>query len=158
MKPGNARLLLVDDSPSIRELMCEVLRDAGIESLDEAASGAEALELFHANHYDVVITDWNMPEVTGIDLLKAIRRADGEKRDTPVLVVTANVTTRRVVEAIEAGANGFIAKPFVTPALEEKLLRILASLSPVSDPPNLTVPPPRLRRFAGTPALSQGVH
>lgn len=143
MKPGNARLLLVDDSASIRELMCEVMHEVGIQSIDEASSGAAALELFHANQYDVVVTDWNMPQVTGIDLLKAIRQA-GDKRDTPVLVVTANVTARRVVEAIEAGANGFIAKPFVTPALEEKVLRILASLPPVTDPPRLTVPPPRL--------------
>jgi DNA-binding NtrC family response regulator len=63
-----------------------------------------------------------------------------------VLVVTANVTARRVVEAIEAGANGFIAKPFVTPALEEKVLRILAALPPVTEAPKLSLPPPRLVR------------
>ncbi|MFZ5444736.1 MAG: response regulator [Myxococcota bacterium] len=132
MKPANARLLVVDDSPSIRELMCEVMRDLGIRRIDEASSGAAALELFNSSHYDVVVTDWNMPFMTGIELLKTIRRS-GDKRDTPVLVVTANVTARRVVEAIEAGANGFIAKPFVTPALEEKVLRILASLPPVTE-------------------------
>ena len=145
MKPANARLLVVDDTESIRELMCEVLREAGVRSIDTAEGGAAALELFRVNQYDAVVTDWNMPQVTGIDLLMAIRRA-GVKRDTPVLVVTADVTARRVVEAIEAGANAFIAKPFVTPALEEKLLRILAALPPITEAPRVSAPPARLVR------------
>jgi two-component system chemotaxis response regulator CheY len=136
MKPNNAKVLVVDDSEMIRELMCEVMNEVGITTIDQAAGGAAALDLFHQRPYDVVVTDWNMPHVSGIDLLKAIRRS-GDRRDTPVLVVTADVTARRVVEAIEAGANGFIAKPFVTAALEEKLLRIIASLAPVTDVPKV---------------------
>lgn len=132
MKPTNAKLLVVDDTRTIRERMCELLHAAGIQRIDEADDGASALERFKAFPYDVVVTDWNMPRVSGLELLKAIRRAP-ERRDTPVLVVTGEVTTRRVVEAIEAGADGFIAKPFITGALAEKLLRIVAALPPVTD-------------------------
>lgn len=134
MKPTNAKLLVVDDTRSIRQRMCELLHAVGIKNIDEAADGASALERFKAIAYDVVVTDWNMPQVSGLDLLRAIRHAP-ERRDTPVLVVTGEVTTRRVVEAIEAGADGFIAKPFITRALCEKLLRIVASLPPISDEP-----------------------
>ena len=132
MKPNNARLLVVYDSSSIREVIREVLQDVGITTIDEAADGAAGLEAFQRTAYDVVVTDWHMPRLDGIGLLKAIR-ASLERRDTPVVVLTGDVTPRRVVEAIEAGANGFIAKPFVTPALPEKLLRIIASLAPVTD-------------------------
>jgi two-component system chemotaxis response regulator CheY len=122
----------VDDTRSIRERMCELLHAVGIQRIDEADDGASALERFRAFPYDVVVTDWNMPRVSGLELLRAIRLAP-ERRDTPVLVVTGEVTTRRVVEAIEAGADGFIAKPFITGALPEKLLRIVSALPPVTD-------------------------
>ncbi len=139
MRAENAKLLVVDDTNSTREVICEVLRSVGVGSIDEATNGALALEKFLATPYDVVITDWYMPHATGIDLLKAIRRMP-ERSATPVMMVTGEVTTRRVVEAIEAGANAFIAKPFITPALPEKLLAIVAALAPVTD----FTPEPRL--------------
>lgn len=132
MKPNRAKLLVVDDSVSMRNIICELIQSLGFTTLDEAPNGAVALEMFLRTPYDVVITDWNMPYVSGIDLLRAIRRAP-VRQQTPVLVLTGEVSAKRVVEAIEAGANGFVAKPFITPALPQKLLRIVSALSPVSD-------------------------
>jgi two-component system chemotaxis response regulator CheY len=132
MNRANTRLLVVDDSISMRHIICDLLHELGFPSIDEAADGIAALELFRRTSYDVVITDWYMPHSSGIDLLKAIRHSP-ERAETPVLVLTGHVTTARVVEAIEAGANGFVAKPFIAPSLCEKVLRLVGSLPPVSD-------------------------
>ena len=132
MNRANTRLLVVDDSVSMRHLICDLLHELGFPLVDEAADGSAALELFQRTRYDVVITDWYMPHSSGIELLKAIRRSP-ERQETPVLVLTGHVTTARVVEAIEAGANGFVAKPFVAPSLCEKVLRLVALLPPVTD-------------------------
>lgn len=128
----HSRLLVVDDSPSMRHVICDLLHELGFPAVDEAVDGATALELFLHVPYDVVITDWYMPRVSGIDLLRSIRHAP-ERSETPVLVLTGHVTTARVVEALEAGANGFVAKPFVAPSLAEKVMRLVASLPPVTD-------------------------
>jgi two-component system chemotaxis response regulator CheY len=127
-----ARLLVVDDSASMRQIICDLLHELGFPAVDQAADGSLALDLFRRTAYDVVITDWYMPHSSGIELLRAIRTGP-ERAQTPVLVLTGHVTTARVVEAIEAGANGFVAKPFVAPSLCEKVLRLVASLPPVSD-------------------------
>ena len=132
MNRTNTRLLVVDDSISMRHIICDLLHELGFPAVDEAADGSAAFELFQRTAYDVVITDWYMPRSSGIDLLKAIRHGS-ERCETPVLVLTGHVTTARVVEAIEAGANGFVAKPFVAPSLCEKVLRLVASLPPVTD-------------------------
>ncbi len=131
MNPHKARVLVVDDMETLRRTMCDVLRAAGIGTIDEAADGVDALARFRETPYDAIVTDWNMPRATGLELLTAIRHAP-ERRDTPVLMVTGDVTTRRLVTALEAGANGFIVRPFVTPALADKLLRIVALLPPVT--------------------------
>lgn len=139
MNRTNTRLLVVDDSASMRQIICDLLHELGFPAVDEAADGAAALELFRHHVYDVVITDWYMPRTSGIELLRAIRQ--GEVRpETPVLVLTGHVTTARVVEAIEAGANGFVAKPFVAPSLCEKVLRLVASLPPETE----FIPPAQL--------------
>ena len=132
MKRNDTRLLVVDDSISMRNIICRLLRELGFPAVDEAVDGIAALELFRRTAYDVVITDWYMPRSSGIELLRAIRTS-AERSVTPVLVLTGNVTTGRVVEAIEAGANGFVVKPFVAPALCEKVLRLVASLPPVTE-------------------------
>ncbi len=135
MNRTNTRLLVVDDSVSMRHIICDLLHELGFPNVDEAGDGAAALELFQRTAYDVVITDWYMPRASGIDLLRAIRHSP-ERNETPVLVLTGHVTTARVVEAIEAGANGFVAKPFVAPSLCEKVLRLVASLPPVAEASN----------------------
>jgi two-component system chemotaxis response regulator CheY len=132
MNRTNTRLLVVDDSASMRQIIVDLLHELGFPAVDEAADGAQALELFKSNAYDVVITDWYMPRTSGIELLRAIRQGP-IRAETPVLVLTGHVTTARVVEAIEAGANGFVAKPFVAPSLCEKVLRLVASLPPETE-------------------------
>lgn len=132
MHRTNTRLLVVDDSASMRHIICDLLHELGFPAVDEAADGAAALELFLRTPYDVVITDWYMPRSSGIDLLRAIR-SSAVRSETPVLVLTGHVTTARVVEAIEAGANGFVAKPFVAPSLCEKVLRLVAALPEVTE-------------------------
>lgn len=132
MNRNSTRLLVVDDSASMRQIIIDLLHELGFPTVDEAADGAQALELFRVNAYDVVITDWYMPRTSGIELLRAIRTGS-VRSETPVLVLTGHVTTARVVEAIEAGANGFVAKPFVAPSLCEKVLRLVASLPPETE-------------------------
>lgn len=132
MNRSNAHLLVVDDSPSMRRVICDQLRELGFVHLDEAADGVEAFEAFQRTPYDVIITDWNMPRLDGLELLKAVRRSP-ERADTAVLVVTGQVSAPRVTAALEAGANGFVAKPFIAPALGEKVLRVVATLPPVLD-------------------------
>lgn len=132
MTPNRARLLVADDSRMIRKLIRELLQDLGFVSIDEAPDGAAALTLFREKPYDLVLTDWNMPTLSGIDLLRAIRTGP-VRHETPVVLFTADVSARRMVEALESGANGFVAKPFAVPALCEKILRIIASVAPRSE-------------------------
>lgn len=127
-----AHVLVVDDSASMRTVICRVLYNLGFRHLDEAPDGLAALEAFARVPYDLVITDWNMPHLDGVELVRAIRRAP-QRRDTPVLVLTGEVSAARVVQALDAGANGFVAKPVIMPALGEKVMRLLATVSPVSD-------------------------
>lgn len=129
MTPNRARLLVADDSRMIRKLIRELLQDLGFVSIDEAADGAAALSLFREKPYDLVLTDWNMPSLSGIDLLRAIRTGE-VRHETPVVLFTADVSARRMVEALESGANGFVAKPFAVPALCEKILRLIAAVAP----------------------------
>lgn len=132
MNRDRAHLLVVDDSPSMRRVICDVLQNLGFRHLDEAPDGLAALERIRGLPYDVVITDWNMPRMNGLDLLRAIRH-EPERTETPVLVLTGQVSADRVVEALEAGANGFVAKPFITPALVDKVVRLVAARPPVLD-------------------------
>ena len=141
MNRAQTRLLVVDDCPSMRRSVSSLLGTFGFPLIDEAADGAEALELFQRVRYDLVLTDWQMPRLNGIDLVRAIRQHH-ERSQTPVLVLTGHVTQARVVEAIEAGANGFVAKPFFAPSLCEKVLALVASLAPGT--------------CFGTPALALG--
>lgn len=132
MNRDKAHLLVVDDSPSMRRVICELLTELGFRRVDEAPDGTAALERFRHDDYDVIITDWNMPHMNGLELLKAIRHAP-EHADTPVLVLTGQVSANRVVEALEAGADGFVAKPFITPALVDKVVKLVAARPPVLD-------------------------
>ena len=130
MNRAQSRLLVVDDCATMRRSVSDLLHSFGFPFIDEAVDGAEALELFQRNPYDLVLTDWQMPRLNGLELVRAIRHAP-ERSQTPVLVLTGHVTQARVVEAIEAGANGFVAKPFFPPSLCEKVMALVASLAPV---------------------------
>lgn len=125
MNRPDARLLVVDDSPSMRVCLCYLLRQLGFVHLDEAGDGALALTKFRTSPYDLVITDWYMPHLSGIGLLQAIRSGPA-RQSTPVLVLTGTVTSGSLHEAIEAGATGFINKPFFNPSLSEQVTNLVA--------------------------------
>ncbi len=132
MSPLNAKILIVDDNESMRELVRELLHDLGVTSVDEAPNGRAALTLFQSNHYDLVLTDWHMPFVTGVELLRSIRHGEAGRK-TPVLILSSDVSPERTREALNAGANEFVAKPFAPARLCEKVLRFIAPLAQMPD-------------------------
>ncbi len=117
------RILIVDDFSTMRRIVKNLLNDLGYTNTAEADDGTTALTALRQSHFDFVVTDWNMPGMTGIDLLKAIR-ADDKLKHLPVLMVTAEAKREQIIEAAQAGVNGYIIKPFTAQTLEEKLAKI----------------------------------
>lgn len=120
MLDKNSRILSVDDFSTMRRIVKNILRQLGYTNVDEAQNGADALEKLKARKYDLVISDWNMPVKTGIQLLKDVR-ADPELKATPFLMVTAEAEKEQVVEAVKSGVNSYVLKPFTANILEQKL-------------------------------------
>ena len=123
----NIRILIVDDFSTMRRIIKNLLNDLGFFNTVEADDGSTALVELRKGPFDLVITDWNMPGVPGIDLLKAIR-ADAALSRTPVLMVTAEAKREQIIEAAQNGVNGYIIKPFTAQTLEEKLGKIFERL------------------------------
>jgi len=127
MTPANAKFLIAEDSESMRRCVCDVMKDLGVVFVDEAPHGRAAWDLFRRSAYDVVITDWNMPYLSGLELLRSIR-GGATRASTPVVILSGEVSGLRANEAFAAGATGIVNKPFVMPGLPDQVLRILASL------------------------------
>ena len=121
------RILVVDDFSTMRRIVRNLLKDIGYSNTDEADDGARALQKLKAEHFDFVLSDWNMPNMTGIDLLRAIR-ADEAIKHLPVLMITAEARKENIIEAAEAGASGYIVKPFTAATLDEKVKKIMRTL------------------------------
>lgn len=117
------KILIVDDFSTMRRIIKNLLRDLGFANTAEADDGQTALPMLKSQHFDFVVTDWNMPGMTGIDLLKAIR-ADEKLRSIPVLMVTAEAKREQIIEAAQAGVNGYVVKPFTAAVLKEKIEKI----------------------------------
>ena len=117
------KILVVDDHESMRKIEKQILNDLGYKNVDMADDGTTAWELLQKGSYDFVISDWNMPQMEGIDLLKAIR-ADARIGKTPVLLVTAESKKEKIVEAAQAGVNDYVVKPFNAEILSAKISRI----------------------------------
>jgi two-component system chemotaxis response regulator CheY len=117
------KILVVDDFSTMRRIVKNILKQIGFSDIDEAENGQVALSKLNDNSYDLVVSDWNMPEMTGIELLKAVRATDGIK-DIPFLMVTAEAKKENVVEAVKAGVNNYIVKPFTAEVLQEKIEKI----------------------------------
>jgi two-component system chemotaxis response regulator CheY len=117
------KILIVDDFSTMRRIIKNLLRDLGFNNTVEADDGTTALPILKAGGIDLLITDWNMPGMQGIDLLKAVR-AESELATLPVLMVTAESKRPQIVEAAEAGVNGYIVKPFNAATLKEKIEKI----------------------------------
>lgn len=124
----NTKFLIVDDFPTMRRIVKNLLGDLGYTNTVEADDGQTALPILKAGGIQFVVTDWNMPGMTGIELLKAIR-SDPATASLPVLMVTAEANKEQIVEAAQAGVNGYIIKPFTAETLKEKLDRIIARLA-----------------------------
>lgn len=123
----NISILVVDDFGTMRRIIRGVLQEAGFRNIVEADDGLTAWPIIKSGRVDFVITDWNMPGMQGIDLLKMIR-ADTETAHLPVLMVTAEQKKVQIVEAAQAGVNGYIVKPFTKQTLVEKLEKVFERL------------------------------
>ncbi len=119
----NMKILVVDDFSTMRRIIKNLLRDLGFTNTQEADDGNTALPMLQAGNFDFLVTDWNMPGMQGIDLLKAVR-ADSKLKSMPVLMVTAESKREQIIEAAQAGVNGYIVKPFTAATLDEKLQKI----------------------------------
>lgn len=119
----NMKILIVDDFSTMRRIIKNLLRDLGFVNTVEADDGQTALPVLQAGNIDFLVTDWNMPGMTGLDLLKAVR-SDSTLVSLPVLMVTAESKREQIVEAAQAGVNGYVIKPFTAATLKEKIDKI----------------------------------
>jgi len=118
------KFLVVDDFSTMRRIIKNLLNDLGYGNVTEADDGATALPMLQAGSFDFLITDWNMPGMPGLDLLKAVR-ADARLAKMPVLMLTAEAKREQIIEAAQAGVNGYVIKPFTAVTLKEKIDKIL---------------------------------
>jgi len=127
MPEKSLRILVVDDFPTMRRIVRGLLSELGYNEVSEAEDGEEALAVLQKKPIDFVITDWNMPRMQGIDMLRAIR-ANPRLAPIPVLMVTAEAKREQILTAAQAGVNGYVVKPFTAVTLKEKIERIFERL------------------------------
>ncbi len=121
------KILIVDDFSTMRRIVKNLLRDLGFTNTHEADDGLTALPMLETGNFDFLVTDWNMPGMTGFDLLKNCR-ADPKLKDLPILMVTAEAKREQIVAAAQAGVNGYVVKPFTAAVLKEKIEKIFERL------------------------------
>ncbi|RKP43523.1 chemotaxis response regulator CheY [Trinickia fusca] len=121
------KFLVVDDFPTMRRIVRNLLKELGYSNVDEAEDGAAGLSRLRSGAYDFVVSDWNMPNLDGLSMLKEIR-ADASLSHLPVLMVTAEAKKENIIAAAQAGANGYVVKPFTAAVLDEKLTKILEKM------------------------------
>ncbi len=119
------RILVVDDSSTMRRIIINTLNKLGYTQIIEASNGREGMDRLASAPVDLVITDWNMPEMTGIEFIRSIRGGD-KTRNLPVLMVTTNAAKDDIVEALKAGVNNYVVKPFTPDTIKEKIEAVLA--------------------------------
>lgn len=123
----DTRFLVVDDFSTMRRILRNLLKELGFMNVQEAEDGVDALARLRAEKFDFVVSDWNMPNMNGIELLRAIR-ADARLKHLPVLMVTAEAKRDNIVLAAQAGASGYVVKPFTAAKLDEKLMKIFRTM------------------------------
>lgn len=119
----NMKILVVDDMSTMRRIVKNILKQLGFANMEEAENGQEALAKLRADTYGFVVSDWNMPVMAGIEMLRAIR-SDEKLKHIPVLMVTAEAQKENLIEAIQAGVNNYIVKPFTAEVMQEKIGKI----------------------------------
>ena len=120
------KFLVVDDFSTMRRIVKNLLHDLGYPNVTEADDGKTALPMLQAGGFDFLISDWNMPGMSGLDLIKAVR-SDAKLAKLPVLMLTAEAKREQIIEAAQAGVNGYVIKPFTAETLKEKLDKILVA-------------------------------
>ncbi|PZP39528.1 MAG: response regulator [Pseudomonas fluorescens] len=120
----NMRILVVDDAQTMRRIVVNLLRQLGFTNMTEADDGTTAWERLNTEHIDLIISDWNMPKMTGIDLLKKVRESE-KYRVTPFIMVTAEGKRENVIAAVQAGVSNYIVKPFNAATLKEKMTKVI---------------------------------
>lgn len=127
MANPNTRFLVVDDFSTMRRIVRNLLKELGYSNIEEAEDGAQGLAKLKDGSFDFVVSDWNMPNMDGLTMLKNIR-ADENLSSLPVLMVTAEAKKENIIAAAQAGANGYVVKPFTAATLDEKLAKIFEKL------------------------------
>ncbi|MCE9663981.1 chemotaxis response regulator CheY [Halomonas sp. M5N1S17] len=127
MADKNMSFLVVDDFPTMRRIVRSLLKELGYTNVEEAEDGQEALSKLRGGGFEFVVSDWNMPNLDGLEMLKQIRADDGLKT-LPVLMVTAEAKKENIIAAAQAGASGYVVKPFTAATLEEKLNKIFEKM------------------------------
>ena len=123
----NVKILVVDDFATMRKVLRNLLKQAGYENIVEAEDGVTALRILKSQKIDFIISDWNMPNMSGIELLKAVR-ADNDMAKMPFLMVTAEALQDNVIAAVKAGVSNYIVKPFTAERLNEKIAKIMEKM------------------------------
>jgi two-component system chemotaxis response regulator CheY len=119
----NMKVLVVDDFATMRRILRNILKQVGFSRISESDDGKNALKELKKEKFDLVLCDWNMPEMSGLELLKAVR-ADTDLKDTPFVMVTAEAQKDNIVEAVKAGVNNYVVKPFTAETISEKLAKV----------------------------------
>jgi len=126
--PTKIKFLVVDDFSTMRRIVRNLLKELGFTNVDEAEDGAVAWQKLQGGGFDFVVSDWNMPNMDGLTLLQTIR-ADANFKGLPVLMITAEAKKENIIAAAQAGASGYIVKPFTAATLNEKLAKIFEKMN-----------------------------
>lgn len=127
MADPNTKFLIVDDFSTMRRIVRNLLKELGYSNVEEAEDGADGLAKLRSGNFDFVVSDWNMPNMDGLTMLQNIR-ADATLSKLPVLMVTAEAKKENIIAAAQAGASGYVVKPFTAVTLDEKLSKIFEKL------------------------------
>ena len=117
-------IITVDDSSTMRRIIKNTFQKLGFETILEAGNGLEALEVMSKNKVDMIVTDWNMPEMDGLTFVKAVRAKD-EYKDLPILMITTEAAKEDILTALRSGVNNYVVKPFTPETLQEKVFKLL---------------------------------
>ncbi|MEQ1915378.1 MAG: chemotaxis response regulator CheY [Gallionella sp.] len=124
----DTKFLVVDDFSTMRRIVRNLLKELGFVNVQEAEDGVDALAKLRSSEFDFVVSDWNMPNMTGLELLQHIR-ADAKLKHLPVLMVTAEAKKENIIQAAQAGASGYVVKPFTAATLDEKLKKVFQNMN-----------------------------
>ncbi len=127
MNDHKIKILVVDDFPTMRRILKNLFKQLGFDNVEEAEDGVQAYSKLKSGQFSFIVSDWNMPNMDGFELLKKVR-SDDELRDMPFLMITAEAEKQKVIDAIKAGVNNYVVKPFTAEILKEKMDKIFEKL------------------------------